>query len=106
VQLQRDIVPLFASQCVSCHATGTEAGYLGLTAQAAFRNLVSVPSKESSFLRVEPGKPDTSYLVMKLEGTHLDHGGRGARMPLGGTRIDVSTLQKIRAWIEAGAPDN
>ena len=49
--------------------------------------------------RVEPGDPDMSYLVWKIEGRS---GIVGARMPLGGVLPDEN-IQTIRDWIEAGA---
>lgn len=101
-----DIVPLFMDQCAGCHATGEEPGHLALTTHGAWRSLVGVPSTEAKLLRVKPGAPEQSYLMMKLDGTHLDHGGSGARMPFGGAALDAATRERIRAWIAAGAPNN
>jgi hypothetical protein len=47
-----------------------------------------------------------SYLLLKLEGRHLDAGGTDARMPLGAAALDETTVEKIRAWIASGAQDN
>lgn len=103
VSFVRDIAPVLREQCASCHLTGQEAGRLALHPGAAYGSLVGVPSTESKLMRVKPGAPDESYMLLKLEGRHLDAGGTGARMPLGAPPLDGPTLQRIRAWIGAGA---
>ncbi len=54
-------------------------------------------------LRVKPGDPANSYLIQKLEGSA---GISGARMPFGGPYLDQATIDQIKSWIAAGAPDN
>lgn len=104
VSYQKDIVPILEQNCATCHLTGEEAGGMSLVGDAAIGFLVGKPSQEApAILRVAAGEPDKSYLVMKLEGTHLDHGGSGARMPFGGFPLDDSDMAKIRAWIAQGA---
>ena len=62
--------------------------------------LISVPSSEvQSLLRVNPGDPNNSYLIQKLEGT----AAVGQRMPLGGPFLPQSDIDVIRQWISAGA---
>lgn len=106
VQFKRDIVPVLRSRCAACHVTGKEPGKIALHPAAAYANLVNVPATESKFARVKPGKPDESYLMMKLDGTHLDHGGTGARMPFGQAPLDAATRARFRAWIAAGAKND
>lgn len=106
VSFSRDIVPLLRRTCATCHVTGSEAGSIALHPGAAYKSLVGVPSAQSKWLRVKPNAPDESYLVMKLDGTHLDAGGTGARMPLGAPPLDDDTRRRIREWIAAGAPNN
>lgn len=104
VSYEKDIVPILEQNCATCHLTGEEAGGMSLVGDSAIGFLVGKPSQEApTILRVEPGAPDKSYLVMKLEGTHLDHGGSGARMPFGGFPLDDADMAKIRAWIAQGA---
>ncbi len=102
----RDIAPLFRNVCASCHLTGKEAGEIALYPQVAWSNLVNVPSRQSSHMRVKPGDADNSYLMLKLDGTHLDAGGSGTRMPFNGTPLSEEVRAQIRAWIEEGAKDN
>lgn len=106
VHFQTDIAPVLKTRCAVCHLTGSEAGKLALHPRAARASLVGRPSSESPFLLVAPGKPEASYLLMKLEGTHVSRGGKGARMPFGQTPLDGATIAKIRKWIAAGAPDD
>jgi hypothetical protein len=101
---QSDIAPLFRSKCATCHLTGTEAGKMALTPQSAIANVVGVKSSEApTLMRVAPGKPDESYLIMKLEGTHIEHGGTGATMPFGAPPLSKEQITKIRQWITEGA---
>jgi len=101
---QAEIAPLLASNCATCHLTGQEAGNMALIPAKAIESLVGVKSVEApNLVRVVPGDPDASYLIMKLEGTHIDHGGSGARMPFGGFPLDDGDMAKIRAWIAQGA---
>lgn len=102
-QLQTDI---FTPRCSSCHTGvgGTLPGVMNLSSAAAtFAALVDVDSiSEPTFKRVLPGDPDDSYIIHKLEGTQLV----GDRMPLGGPFLDQATIDEVRAWIDAGAPNN
>jgi len=77
---------------------------MDLTSTAAsFAALVDVASIQVPALdRVEPGDPDNSYLIHKLEGTQ----SVGTRMPQGGPFLDQATIDMIRQWIADGAPNN
>lgn len=100
------VAPVLSRECASCHLTGQEAGELALYPQAAWKNLVGVPSVQSQLLRVAPGEPEKSYFLLKLEGGHLDAGGMGVRMPVGQPPLDELTLVLIRRWIAQGANNN
>ena len=66
----------------------------------SFDNLVGVASSQVPELnRVEPGDPDNSYLVQKLEGT----AAQGVQMPFGGPPLDQALIDDIRQWIADGA---
>ncbi len=100
---------VFTPRCSVCHdgsqpPGGSLPGSQNLTAGNSFASLVNVPSQEQpNLLRVKPGDPDNSYLIRKLEGTV---GISGSRMPLGGPFLDQATIDQVRAWIAAGAPNN
>ena len=75
---------------------------LGSTADS-FAALVGVASLQVPELnRVEPGDPDSSYLIDKLEGTQTV----GSRMPQGGPFLDQETIDLIREWISNGAEND
>jgi hypothetical protein len=98
------IQPILDDSC-SCHLTTLGSGGLSLLEGMAYDNLVGVPSAGAPvFTRVVAGDADASYLVAKLEGTHLEMGGLGAQMPLDGT-LGQDVIDEIRAWIDDGAPE-
>ena len=82
----------------SCHGTGT--GDLTIATGETYEALVGVPSSaEPDEVLVVPGDAEASYLVAKLE----DRAKVGDSMPPGGDALDEETLDRIWAWIEAGA---
>jgi len=103
VSFSSDIVPLLKSRCVMCHMPGAELGELALHPRGGHSNLVSVPSSQSTLMRVEPGQPEASYLYLKLVGNHSEVGGSGERMPFGESPLGDTELELIRRWIESGA---
>jgi hypothetical protein len=44
--------------------------------------------------------------VRKLEGTHIEAGGSGMRMPLEGGPLEPAEIKLIRSWISEGAQQN
>ncbi len=91
---------VFTPICTGCHAGAAAPLGLRLTAGVSYAQLVGVPSVEvASLLRVEPGDPDASYLVQKLEGS----AEVGDRMPQGGPPLPQATIDVIRQWIVDGA---
>ncbi len=93
---------IFDPACIICHAGAKAPLGLRLDAAGSFTNLVGVPSQESaSTLRVNPGDPDGSYLIQKLEG----NASEGEQMPLGGPPIPQATINFVRQWISDGALD-
>jgi hypothetical protein len=98
----RDIQPVFDSNCVACHQSQGASGNLNLESGSAYAALVSVKSDESPLPYVAPGNPDGSYLIRKIEGTHIQAGGSGERMPLTGP-LDSASIAKLRDWVKSGA---
>ena len=77
---------------------------MNLTAGNTHTSVVNVASLEVPTLdRVEPGDPDNSYLIRKLEG---GPGITGSRMPFGGPFLDQPTIDMVRQWITDDALDN
>lgn len=102
----RDIAPLLKQRCAVCHITGQEPGLMSLVPAKAYANLVGPISVQSKLQRVEPGKPEQSYLYHKLTGSHLEAGGEGLQMPFAAPPLPQTQLDLIRRWIEEGALDN
>jgi len=92
---------VFTPVCVRCHSGAGAPQGLQLDAAHSYALLVGVPSNEEpGLLRVQPGVPDSSYIVLKLEGSSAIV---GAQMPFGGPPLPQSTIDVIRQWISDGA---
>jgi methionine-rich copper-binding protein CopC len=93
---------VFTPICTKCHIGSGAPEGLQLDAAHSYSLLVGVASAEqATVLRVSPGSPDNSYIIRKLQGTA---GISGGQMPLGGPYLPQSTIDVIRQWITAGAP--
>ena len=91
---------VFSPICAECHGAGFASAGLNLAEGSSFAEIVGVPSTQvSSLSRIEPGDPDNSYLVQKIEGT----AAFGGRMPLGGARLPQDRIDLIRQWVTDGA---
>lgn len=109
VSFASDIQPIFSNNCAfsGCHGGSSPAMGMNLSAGMAYANIVNVPSGElPSMDRIEPGQPDLSYLIHKIQGTQLDVGGSGLQMPRGGTPLSQATIDLIRLWVTQGAQEN
>lgn len=93
---------VFTPVCIVCHAGAAAPLGLKLDADNSYAFLVGMASSEEpGILRVNPGDPDNSYLIQKLEGTAKV----GGQMPLGRSAIPQETIDLIRQWIAEGAED-
>ena len=103
-QIQQQV---FTPICSGCHSGPTSdflPSGMNLTATNSFAALVGVESIQVAGLnRVEPGDPDNSYLIDKLEGRQAEG---TSQMPQGGPFLPQETIDMIRDWISDGAPDN
>jgi hypothetical protein len=101
------VVTVFTASCAGCHPPNQS---LDLTASQAFSNIVGVNSAQLPALkRVRPFRPDSSYLIHKIQGTQSTVGGGGARMPLGCAGagcLSNTVINTIRNWILQGALNN
>lgn len=59
---------------------------------------------DANAMIIEPGNADASVLVQKVEATEA--GALGGPMPPSYEPLDDVELETVRAWVEAGAPDN
>lgn len=88
-----------------CHAGAALGGGLSLVEGSAYDQLVGVTpaaavAADAGYLRVDAGRPDTSFLLLKLVGPSLAF---GSRMPIGGA-LSSAQIELVRAWILGGAP--
>jgi len=94
---------IFTPVCTGCHAGASAPVGLRLDAGNSYASLVNFASVEVPNLqRVNPGNPDTSYLVQKIQGI----ASVGGRMPLGGPALTQAQIDLVRGWIAAGAPSS
>jgi hypothetical protein len=92
IDYTRDIKPLLAKQCVSCHGAEKPRGALRLdTGAAAIRGGRSGPS-------VVPGSAADSPLYLAVTGE-----GDVERMPLKRPPLPPEDIEKLRGWIDSGA---
>jgi len=99
---------IFNTHCAlsGCHIGGSSSlpGSLDLREGQTYSNVVGVSSVEQPALRrVDPGNPDDSYLVHKIQGAP---GIKGSRMPFGRPALSQEQIDLIRQWITEGAADN
>ncbi len=121
-----DVIPIFEANCNStnCHGSVSTPDadlFLGLasnndedTIVEAYAELVNVDASNAfGMLRVKPGDPENSWLMVKLDGDMscpqaqpFCAGSCGQRMPRGTGAMPLpdDELDIVRSWIENGAP--
>jgi mono/diheme cytochrome c family protein len=101
-QLQTEI---FGAICIRCHTGSSAPRGLRLDSEDnSYAFLVNQPADEiPTLMRVNPNRPDDSYIIQKLEGNPTII---GSQMPLGGPYLSDAEIQKIRDWIAQGAQKN
>ena len=94
VDFARDIQPLFAEHCLSCHSGEEPAAGLNLGVRTSL-----LAEAESSAVPVVPGRPDASELLRRVTASDP-----GERMPPEGEEpLGSAAIAKLRNWITAGA---
>ncbi len=94
---------IFGAICTNCHTGSNAPRGLRLDSEEnSYAFLVSRAADEApELMRVNPGNPDASYIIRKLEGAS---GIVGGRMPLGGPYLSQAQINTVRDWIANGAP--
>ena len=93
---------IFTPRCAKsgCHGGGSTSGGLSLEVDDIAGEIIDVSSTQNTGLkRIEPGNPEDSYLLRKVEGRDIV----ASQMPADGTVLSAAQIDRIRAWIEAGA---
>lgn len=126
-----DVLPIFEQSCSlsgSCHgdAANPEGGdgyrpYLGEVDQEQnpsdvalilATNVGQASHANPSMAIIDPGKPESSFLMHKMDGdlgcTDLDCTGSdcGTTMPQGSATLSRASRDVVRDWIKQGAKDN
>jgi hypothetical protein len=102
-----DVQAIFTTSCAiaTCHDTRSATGKLILAPGSSYEQLVGVEpdifaAQALGFLRVDRGRPENSFLLVKLLGPPK---AQGSRMPLGGDPLRADQIDLIRRWILEGA---
>lgn len=91
VDFQREVHPILAAKCVSCHSAEKRSGGLSLG------TLKDVLEGGRSGAAVKPGAAASSLLVRR------SNGEISPRMPLAGPPLTESELKTLQSWIDQGA---
>jgi hypothetical protein len=98
---------IFTPKCAIrlCHDAASANGNLILAAGSSEAQLVNVVptvplAAQAGQLRVDPGHPENSFLLVKLTNPPL---GWGSPMPLVGDRLPPDEIQLVTDWILQGA---
>ena len=87
----KDVAPIFAANCTSCHASNVKMGTLDLDTFAGLQK------GGHSGPVIVPGKSGESLLYLRITGAVTP------AMPLGGKKLADGEIEIIRQWIDAGA---
>ncbi len=94
-----DVLGLFEENCAfsGCHAGTKAPNGLDLSDEFALSSLVNQPSKDNpGVLRVKPGDPVNSYLIMKVRGNPAID---GEQMPLRSKPLSDADIEVLEAWV-------
>jgi len=128
VSFSADVLPIFRGSCglsASCHQTDPGNGaqhFLGTPNSSGDMTPMQIASvlgivgkaavEEPSIKVVEAGKPETSFLMYKIDGLDCDalkcsaDKSCGTIMPQGGAKLSQDQRDTIRRWIAQGAQNN
>ena len=97
VSFANDILPIFQNRCAKCHGAPDEDGEPRLESGLNLLEYEKVIAGSEWGTVVEAGDPANSFLLdMIVDQT----------MPEEGDPVPEEEIALIRAWIEAGAPNN
>ena len=122
-----DVLPIFENSCAlsnSCHGDPSSPDpssgyrpYLGAVDPPSdidliFSTVVGQDSHISSMKIIDPGKPESSFLMHKMDndlacaGLGCADGDCGTEMPQGSDPLPAETRNTVRDWILQGAANN
>src|SRR6478735_1178828 len=93
VDFNRDIRPIFNSQCMACHGGVKQASGVSFS----YREQALGKGKSGRPI-VVPGRPGASELIARVTSHDPE-----VRMPLHGTPLSSQQIELLRRWIKEGA---
>lgn len=104
VTWRQRVQPILQSSCGGCHGGENPQAGLDLLAADAWTRLRQPSTQNPNLKFIDSGRPETSYLWLKLAGDGSISGSRMPLDPLNGTRtLPPEQLSDIEAWILGGA---
>ena len=105
ISFDKDIVPIFKTNCSGCHDPGGSSGILlNLTEDPQPSQWINQPSLElADIVLIKPGSAMDSMIYLKVA---TDPPPVGDRMPRFAPPLTQPELDALRLWIEQGALDN
>ena len=97
VSFATDILPIFQLRCAQCHGAEDENGEIRTEVSLNLLEYERVMAGSEFGTVIEAGDPDGSFLLDMIV---------AGDMPEEGDRVPEDEIAIIRAWIEAGAPNN
>src|SRR2546421_11385918 len=89
IQFEKEVLPILEANCAKCHSGSSPQGRLDV------RTRTSLLKGGSSGPAIVPGAPDRSLLYSRIE---------SGQMPVGGKPLAKEEIDRVRMWIEQGAP--
>lgn len=87
---EKNVQPVLAARCLSCHGSGAMGGLRLDSRQAMLAGGQSGPA-------IVPGDPERSLLMAAVRHTGL------VKMPMGGEKLSGEQVQALATWIKDGA---
>jgi hypothetical protein len=92
VDFSRDVQPILARRCLSCHGPDTQEAGLRLDDPKS-----ATATLDSGARAIVPGKPAASEILARITATD------DTRMPPEGAPLTAAQVKSLTAWIESGA---
>jgi hypothetical protein len=94
----------------NCHSKEGDFGHHGLVNDCTYQHLLTDPIEnnkafDDGLRLLVPGKPDSSFLYIKMKWDN-NPVGYGQKMPTGGLTLTAKQIAFVRQWIVAGAPES
>jgi hypothetical protein len=94
IDFSRDIRPILAEKCLSCHSGEEPKGGLLLGERQT-----ALGAGESGLVAIVPGNPNDSELIRRITSTD-----EAERMPpVGEKRLSAEEIERLRRWVSEGA---